>query len=343
MADQQLQLIIKYLEGLSDEFSELRQGIQKAIRIASDDPEMALTRARKVLEYIARDIFERRCHEDPGTRPLENLLQRLVKDGHLPKRLGAYANHIRELGNVGTHAHGEKVTVRDVQTSLQELMEIVEWYFEQLRAEEGSKPKPDPEPEEDDKHRLKAEEERRPAAEAEAKHKAEEEAGRKAEEERARRLKEEERLRRQRHMPKLVPISLALVLVAGLAVYLFFKPPTPPTPPKTDLGGTVWRGTYSGKEKPEQVVIEFKKDGQITTTLTKPSLITGTTSPEAWLGTWAQDGDNVRADFPSNMFRNVQKSDLRSLEGKIEGDEIKGNLLFLAVFDTQFFIVHRDK
>jgi hypothetical protein len=339
MTDPQLQLIIEHLEGLSDEFSELRAGIQKAIHIASDDPEMALTRARKVLEYVARDIFERRCHEDAGTRPLENLLQRLGKDGHLPRRLNAYANHIRELGNVGTHAHGEKVTMRDVQTSLQELMEIVEWYFEQLRAEEGSKPKPEPEREEDDKRRLKEEEERRRRLEEEA------EAKRKAEEERARKLKEEEeRLRRKRPMPKLVPISLALVLVAGLVVYLFFKPPTPPTPPKTDLGGTVWRGTYSGKEKPEQVVIEFKNDGQIITTLTKPfSLITGSFGTEEWHGTWAQDGDNVRADFPSNTFRQEQNSDLTSLGGKIKGDEIKGNLKLRSFFDSQFFVVRRDK
>ena len=50
---------------------------------------MALTRARKVLEYVIRDVYERRIKEPPGTRPLENLLQRLVKDGHFPDRLDA--------------------------------------------------------------------------------------------------------------------------------------------------------------------------------------------------------------------------------------------------------------
>jgi hypothetical protein len=102
---------------------------------------MALTRARKVLEYVIRDVYERRIKEPPGTRPLENLLQRLVKDGHFPDRLDAYANTIRKLGNVGTHTFGEKVTVADVYQSLTQLMPILEWYFEVERPEAaGAKP-----------------------------------------------------------------------------------------------------------------------------------------------------------------------------------------------------------
>src|SRR6516165_734373 len=96
-----LQDLIDRLNRLSDEFQELREGVQKAIRIADDDPEMALIRARKVLEYVVRDVFERRVQEPPGTRPLENLVQRLAKDGHLPARVEAYTETIRKLGNVG--------------------------------------------------------------------------------------------------------------------------------------------------------------------------------------------------------------------------------------------------
>ena len=96
---------------------------------------MALTRARKVLEYVVRDVYQHRIHEPPGTRPLENLLQRLVKDGFFPDRLDAYANTIRKLGNVGTHTFGEKITAADVYQSLSQLMPILEWYFEQERPE----------------------------------------------------------------------------------------------------------------------------------------------------------------------------------------------------------------
>ena len=136
------------LDHLSSQFRELKEGVSKAIRIADEDPEMALTRARKVLEYVIRDIFERRRKEPPGTRPLENLLQLLVKDGHFPDRLDAYATTIRKLGNVGTHSFGEKVTVADVYQSLTQLMPILEWYFEVERPEApGPQPAPRAEPE----------------------------------------------------------------------------------------------------------------------------------------------------------------------------------------------------
>jgi hypothetical protein len=103
---------------------------------------MALTRARKVLEFVVRDVYQRRTGEEVGTRPLENVLQRLVKDGHLPKRLAAYANAVRELGNVGTHAFGEAITKADVAQSLAQLTAILEWYFEheRPRAEQGPRP-----------------------------------------------------------------------------------------------------------------------------------------------------------------------------------------------------------
>src|SRR5947209_16137195 len=103
-----LQHLIDRLDRLTDEFQELREGVQKALRIADEDPEMALIRARKVLEYVVRDVFERRLKEPPGTRPLENLIARLVKEGRFPVRLEAFTETIRKLGNVGAHNFGEQ-------------------------------------------------------------------------------------------------------------------------------------------------------------------------------------------------------------------------------------------
>jgi hypothetical protein len=129
----QVQELLKRIDRLSDQFAELREGIQKAVRVAPSDPEMALIRAPKVLEYVIRDVFERRIGEPPGTRPLENLVQRLAKDGHLPARLEAYAETIRKLGNVGAHRFGESITTADVYQSLVQLSPILEWYFEKER------------------------------------------------------------------------------------------------------------------------------------------------------------------------------------------------------------------
>src|SRR5436305_1971771 len=117
-----LQSLVVRLKLLAEQPRELKEGVHKAIDIAGRDPEMALTRARKVLEYVVRDVYERRINEPPGTRPLENLLQRLVKDGFFPDRLDAYANNIRKLGNVGTHTFGETITTTDVYQWFTQLM-----------------------------------------------------------------------------------------------------------------------------------------------------------------------------------------------------------------------------
>jgi eukaryotic-like serine/threonine-protein kinase len=132
-----LQALIDRLNQLSDQFRELRDGVQQTILIADLAPEMALTRARKVLEYVVREVFERRVKEPPGTRPLENLLDRLVKDGHFPVRLDAYAAGVRKFGNVGTHNFSERITAADVYQSLTQLMPILEWYFEEERPDAG--------------------------------------------------------------------------------------------------------------------------------------------------------------------------------------------------------------
>jgi hypothetical protein len=129
--------LIARLDRLSDGFAEVREGVRKAVLVADIDPDIALTRARKVLEFVVRDVYQRRVKEPPGTRPLENLLDRLAKDGHFPLRLNAYASTIRMLGNVGTHNFGQGISANDVYQSLAQLMPILEWYFEVERPDSG--------------------------------------------------------------------------------------------------------------------------------------------------------------------------------------------------------------
>jgi hypothetical protein len=135
--DPSLQHLIDRLNQLSEQFEELREGVRKALDGAIVDPDMALIRSRKVLEYVVRDVFVRRVQEPPGTRPLENLIQRLVKDGHLPPRLEAYTETIRKLGNVGAHHFDQRISAADVYQSLTQLMPILEWYFEVERPDAG--------------------------------------------------------------------------------------------------------------------------------------------------------------------------------------------------------------
>ena len=130
---QEFDNLLAQLQRVSEGIRELGDGIRQVAAIASNDPEMALIRTRKVLEYVVRDVYTRHLGKPPGTQPLESLLQ-LAKEGFFPLRLKAYANVVKDLGNVGAHSFGEGCTQEDVQRSLTQLLPILEWYFQQERA-----------------------------------------------------------------------------------------------------------------------------------------------------------------------------------------------------------------
>ena len=138
---------------------EISDGVKKAITLSSIDPDMALGRARKVLDFIISDLYKRQFGRSPGTQPLENSVQQLAKAGKLPRTMVAYANSVRELGNVGIHGSGEAITEDDVVSSLENLMRLVAWYCEQVRpgSEEKIEPDPVPVPSTDEDERLEKE------------------------------------------------------------------------------------------------------------------------------------------------------------------------------------------
>ncbi len=118
---------------------EISDGVKKAITLCNIDPEMALGRARKVLDFILADLYKREFGRSPGTQPLENLIQQLSKANKLPRTMVAYANSVRELGNVGIHGSGEAITQDDVISSLENLMRLVAWYCDQVRPRSDAK------------------------------------------------------------------------------------------------------------------------------------------------------------------------------------------------------------
>jgi len=130
--DPTLRDVLARLDRVTGPLEQLRACFKEAVDVTAVSPSMALTAARKVLEFIVRDIYKRHTGNEAGTQPLENLLQRLNKDGCLPRLIAAYANAVRELGNVGTHVF-ENLTKEDVARSLSQLTVIVQWYFEHER------------------------------------------------------------------------------------------------------------------------------------------------------------------------------------------------------------------
>ncbi|HEY4362261.1 MAG TPA: DUF4145 domain-containing protein [Bryobacteraceae bacterium] len=120
--------------------SEINAGIKQAIVLTTVYADSALASARKVLDFIASDLYRREFKKNPGTQPLENKLRELEKAGKLPRRLAAYAANVRELGNIGAHGNPTEVTAEDVVSSLENLMKLVAWYCEQVRPSSASEP-----------------------------------------------------------------------------------------------------------------------------------------------------------------------------------------------------------
>jgi hypothetical protein len=111
---------------------ELADGLRHLPQTATADPSVALVRIRKALQFVVEAAYERQFHEPPNTRPLENLVQRLVKEGDLSRRLAAYGNLVRDLGNIGAHSFGEAVTLTDVVQALEQLLPLLRWHREQV-------------------------------------------------------------------------------------------------------------------------------------------------------------------------------------------------------------------
>jgi hypothetical protein len=63
---------------------------------------------------------------------LENLLQRLVRESEVPRKVVAAANLIREMGNLGVHGFGETVSAADVERALAQLVPVLAWYREEV-------------------------------------------------------------------------------------------------------------------------------------------------------------------------------------------------------------------
>ncbi len=90
---------------------------------------MALRRARTLLELVLRDVYERRFHEPPGTRPLESLIQRFESEGGLPSQFDAAAL-LDRLNGPGTARWGESAAPADVDQALAQVAAILKWYIE---------------------------------------------------------------------------------------------------------------------------------------------------------------------------------------------------------------------
>jgi hypothetical protein len=106
----------KWLEG---------EELKKALEFADSSPKQSLDTTRGVFEVIIRDAHKQNFGETKS-KPMETLLDDLVKANRLPKQLEAGALFIWKQGSTSIHMMG-KVTKKDAYRALDFLFEIIEW------------------------------------------------------------------------------------------------------------------------------------------------------------------------------------------------------------------------
>jgi hypothetical protein len=118
------------IERLTKEFEDIKRSLAQLKQITRPDPAMALVRARKILEYVVSDLFRRHVAEPLGTRPLENLIERLAKEKVIDLHIKAYMDAVRGLGNAAAHGHdATDFSEDDVIRALDALLVVLDWYF----------------------------------------------------------------------------------------------------------------------------------------------------------------------------------------------------------------------
>ena len=115
---------------LTDKVEFLSSIIIKAHKYAKDDPEVALTQARKSAEAICRNIFSAEIGE-PGKIMLDELIKKLAERKIFPTKILVPLGTIQAYGNYGTHAQSasENIDFNYITPCLSALAQVSSWYF----------------------------------------------------------------------------------------------------------------------------------------------------------------------------------------------------------------------
>jgi hypothetical protein len=128
------------VDRLSGRLGRLGDDMRAAIEDAELNSVASAIRARRVLDHIVRQTFERNVKEPAGSRPMEQLLTRIAKDGHFPDDLTGFAYAVKGLANRVAHDVGRSCPVEFLAPTLGQLMLILEWHIDQVGWEAGSGP-----------------------------------------------------------------------------------------------------------------------------------------------------------------------------------------------------------
>ena len=119
--------LIRGLEDLVTDQQALWESFRRVSDVAAKDSDLGLIGARKLLQRIVREVYERRIGEPAGTRPLEKIVERLVKERYFPDRFGSGALFNKDVSIANP---AKAITAPDTPSLLRQLTEILKWYTE---------------------------------------------------------------------------------------------------------------------------------------------------------------------------------------------------------------------
>jgi hypothetical protein len=100
-----------------------------AILAADSDSVSCAIRARRVLEHVVRDVYQRRIGKPSGTQPLEGVLAKIVKQGHFPEELAGFVGAVKGLANRVAHDPNKSYPAEFLIPVLDQALMVLEWYF----------------------------------------------------------------------------------------------------------------------------------------------------------------------------------------------------------------------
>ena len=126
--EKELEIRIKTLESNLEILSDQ---LNRALEYIENDPHSSLTKSRTILEQIILNVYELEMGQEPKRIELGAVLTDNQFTRKIDKRIISRMNSIRDMCNLGVH--GEKVFSKDAKIVLDNLCEVLEWYFENYK------------------------------------------------------------------------------------------------------------------------------------------------------------------------------------------------------------------
>ncbi|MEN6520521.1 MAG: BREX system Lon protease-like protein BrxL [Armatimonadota bacterium] len=113
-------------------FPAVGSEIRKAQELSESQPDIALLSARRGLELLLREIYEKLIGSDPGRMPLFDMLTELDRGDYIPEPITQHLHSVRTLGNIAAHGDPTSVTSDDAYMAVLGALRTGEWAGERV-------------------------------------------------------------------------------------------------------------------------------------------------------------------------------------------------------------------